>query len=481
MTSSTNPTFDYLFKEIKDPLTILDTNCKMVRINDSAKEMLAIDLSMDLENIVEESFKADWQQFIHELINEKHAACVLNLNINQSIIEGVRITGFHYTKFNVMMVRFERSTVELPTFSLLNDSEKKFNHVFNYSTNGIILTDKNGTIVEVNNQAEELLQVSRKVLLGNKIPVLMEIFHGETNEIRHFFKQLLTAGKAEHTFNIQFANEYTRYLNIVSTYDTTSELHMTVIRDDTEMMNLKQQVEHQDSLNILGELAASIAHEIRNPMTSLKGFTELLKISATEENRRYLSVIDSELERMEAILNEFLVLSKPKEWTKSMLSLSGIVTKVLELMLPNALMKNVNIVYNKPDFEPGYIYADDFKIKQVLINLIKNAIEVMPDGGEITITQTFDFMGQMKLTIKDCGSGISDLEIQKIFMPFYSTKKSGTGLGLPFVLKTIEEHGGKIEVSSELQKGTSFEITLPLGVDPSIPQYEPKPESLYTS
>ncbi|MBK3495356.1 PAS domain-containing sensor histidine kinase [Viridibacillus sp. YIM B01967] len=317
--------------------------------------------------------------------------------------------------------------------------------------------------------------------MEKKSRILMGFFPERKNDISQFFKKLLTTGHADITLKFQFTNEYIRYFNIVSNYDATSELHMTVIRDETEKVTLKQQLEHQGSLNILGELAASIAHEIRNPMTSLKGFTELLKISATEENKRYLSVIDSELQRMEAILSEFLILSKPNEWTKSLLSLSGIVTKVIELMLPNALMKSVNIVYHKPDFEPGYIYADDFKIKQVLINLIKNAIEVMPNGGEITITQSFDFIGQLKLTITDCGTGMSESDMQKIFVPFYSTKSSGTGLGLPFVLKTIEEHGGKIEVSSELLKGTSFEITLPLGVDPTIASYEPKPESVYTS
>ncbi|MBK3495355.1 PAS domain-containing protein [Viridibacillus sp. YIM B01967] len=176
MTSSINPTLDYLFKEIKDPLTILDTNGKIVRVNNPAKEILRIDQSTDMESIVEASFKADWQHFIHELKIEKHAACVLNLHINQTIIKGIRITGFHYTKFNVMMVRFEQITAVVPNVNLANESEKKFNRVFNCSTNGIILTDNNGTIVEVNNQAEEFMQMPKKDILGKKIENINGLF-----------------------------------------------------------------------------------------------------------------------------------------------------------------------------------------------------------------------------------------------------------------------------------------------------------------
>ncbi|WP_412176979.1 ATP-binding protein [Lysinibacillus macroides] len=208
-------------------------------------------------------------------------------------------------------------------------------------------------------------------------------------------------------------------------------------------------------------MAASIAHEIRNPLTSLKGFTELLKLNADDESRMYLSVIDSELQRMEQILSELLVLSKPTTMKMELLELDQLVKQVIEFMLPDALMKDIAIQYISPS-QQIYIGGNENRLKQVFVNLIKNAMESMHSGGTITIEMLTNDCAIAELLIKDEGAGMDSTTLKNLFQPFYTTKTKGTGLGLAFVKKVIEEHDGAIGVNSELQKGTSFHLQFPI-------------------
>jgi len=254
----------------------------------------------------------------------------------------------------------------------------------------------------------------------------------------------------------------TCYYEISSVFDEYNNIIITVINDETEKKQLQHKVEHQQALNVVGQMAASIAHEIRNPLTSLKGFTELLKLNADEESRMYLSVIDSELQRMEQILSELLVLSKPTSMKVELLDLDNIVKQVIEFMLPDALMKNIMIQYISSANQAAYIGGNENRLKQVFMNLIKNAMESMNNGGTITIEMNVIDCTMVELMIKDEGNGMDSSTLQNLFQPFYTTKSTGTGLGLAFVKKVIEEHEGLIGVNSELQKGTCFHLQFPI-------------------
>ncbi|WP_420704499.1 ATP-binding protein [Lysinibacillus macroides] len=253
----------------------------------------------------------------------------------------------------------------------------------------------------------------------------------------------------------------TCYYEISSIFDEYNNIIVTVINDETEKKQLQHKVEHQQALNVVGQMAASIAHEIRNPLTSLKGFTELLKLNADDESRMYLSVIDSELQRMEQILSELLVLSKPTTMKMELLELDQLVKQVIEFMLPDALMKDIAIQYISPS-QQIYIGGNENRLKQVFVNLIKNAMESMHSGGTITIEMLTNDCAIAELLIKDEGAGMDSTTLKNLFQPFYTTKTKGTGLGLAFVKKVIEEHDGAIGVNSELQKGTSFHLQFPI-------------------
>src|SRR5690606_23298760 len=176
----------------------------------------------------------------------------------------------------------------------------------------------------------------------------------------------------------------------------------------------------------VGELAASIAHEIRNPMTSLKGFIQLLRIATPEDSLKYLSVIDGEIERMESILSEMLLLSKPAIAKKTTFSLEVLVNDMIQIVQPKALMDGITIIQKETSLSDTQIVGDAAKLKQAILNLLKNAFEAISKRGVVTVSIDLDEKDRVVLTISDTGKGMSLKQINQMFMPFVSSKTGGT-------------------------------------------------------
>lgn len=228
-----------------------------------------------------------------------------------------------------------------------------------------------------------------------------------------------------------------------------------------KMVKLQEKIDHQNNLKLIGQMAATIAHEIRNPMTSINGFIELLRLNTTEENKKYLSIMKSELDRMDSILSEILCLSKPIDRKSEELSVDIIVNEMKEIMSPLANFHGITIEVKLENLYNPKIVGNHDRIKQLLMNLVKNAIEEMDKGGTVTITLK-NVMDQLQITVCDQGRGIEKEKIPDLFKPFYTTKSNGTGLGLQIVKRIVEEHKGKIYVQSILEVGTSFIVEFPL-------------------
>ena len=210
----------------------------------------------------------------------------------------------------------------------------------------------------------------------------------------------------------------------------------------------------------MGRLSASITHEIKNLVTSLKGFVELLKDNTTEEGKKYLHVMESEMERMESILSELLYLSKPSKAFEEKVSLLQILKEVVQIMQPHAYSNNVFIRLKSEDNCDSTILGNVNQLKQVFINLVKNAIEVMKKGGTITI-ELKDVHNKIQVSVQDEGIGIPEENLSKLFTPFFTTKEQGTGLGLCLVKKVVDEHQGKIVVKSNVGVGRPFILEFP--------------------
>ncbi|WP_462412906.1 ATP-binding protein [Neobacillus sp. Marseille-QA0830] len=264
---------------------------------------------------------------------------------------------------------------------------------------------------------------------------------------------------AKHQFT--FHNGSVKYYLVKSIQlnyeDEPATLHSFV--DITHEKENEFLMVRSEKMNIVGELAASIAHELRNPLTAIKGFFQILT-TEKEENELYYSVIENELARIEQISSELLTLAKPHSENKSDCNIIKLIDDVMVLLTPQANMKNIEMV-KRTNTERINLNCENTKIKQVFINLIKNSIDSMKNPGKIVIVideQKEDVI----VKVIDQGCGIPKELLDKLGEPFYTTKEKGTGLGLMVCFQIIESHKGSIQVESAVNEGTTFTITLPL-------------------
>nr|WP_275695483.1 ATP-binding protein [Fredinandcohnia sp. SECRCQ15] len=236
-----------------------------------------------------------------------------------------------------------------------------------------------------------------------------------------------------------------------------------VIRDITEVKKSQELIQQSDKLSMVGELAAGIAHEIRNPLTSVKGFAQLVQHGGTkEELNSYSEIMKSEIDRINGIVGELLFLAKPKKRHLKEFKISTLIQEVVFLLNTEAILHNIQIkVDYLGEMKNIPISCEESKIKQVFINLIKNSIEAMDGGGVIHIT--IQSRGKnVILRFADEGCGIPEDVLMKIGNAFYTTKEKGTGLGLMVCHSIIQDHGGKLKFESREGQGTVAEVVLPI-------------------
>ena len=343
----------------------------------------------------------------------------------------------------------------------LQESEQKFQKIFEHSTNGLILWNDKYQIEDVNCSAERILGLSKNRLLGRSLLDLFSRLEEKEQGISTHIEQITNKGKQYSTMVLEANDGSLKHFDYSTEHGIIDGLNLTVINDVTEKAEMQEQLRKSDRLNIIGELAAGIAHEIRNPMTALKGFIQLLEPSIRAEHSMYYDVITSELARIDSIINEFLILAKPQEIKFQVKDVCQIMRETVDLLSAQAVLYNVQFKTFYEDELP-FIFCEPNQLKKVFINLLKNAIEVMPSGGKITIAIN-QIDGQfIKISIQDEGIGIPKDKIKKLGEPFYTTKENGTGLGLMVSYRIIEEHKGSIQVESEEGIGTIFRIILPI-------------------
>lgn len=233
----------------------------------------------------------------------------------------------------------------------------------------------------------------------------------------------------------------------------------TILRDISDRKQAQELIINSEKLSVAGKLAAGIAHEVRNPLTAIKGFFQMIE-NDLKGNKMYFDVIASEINRIETILNELLVLAKPQEAKFEQKKLDTILNHVITLLETQTNLISIEIT---KDIEPNLplINCDENQLKQVFINYLKNAIESMNQGGKIHIQVRRQTTNSIRIRIVDQGSGIPEHILNRIGEPFFTTKAQGTGLGLMICRNIIEEHRGTVHIESS-SSGTNVEIELPL-------------------
>jgi PAS domain S-box-containing protein len=244
-------------------------------------------------------------------------------------------------------------------------------------------------------------------------------------------------------------------------FDTTGKSIGTVnvVSDITELKNLRERLIMTERLAALGEVAARVAHEIRNPLVSLGGFAKRLEKKLDGNLKEYADIIAKEVERLEGILSEILGFVKETRIIKEIVNSNKLVDDVLFLI--KSEIDEKGILLDKELGEPVDLYVDPNRMKEALLNILTNAVQAVGSNGTISI-KTFVKNNAFVVEIKDSGVGIAEEDLPFIFDPFFTTKKIGTGLGLTITHRITEEHKGSIEVESEPNKGSTFRVFIPL-------------------
>lgn len=232
-----------------------------------------------------------------------------------------------------------------------------------------------------------------------------------------------------------------------------------------EHERLRRQLTRSEKLALIGELAATVAHEVNNPLDGLQNSTRIIRrnMDKPQQVRQLLDLMDNGLYRIEMIMRRLLTMSRDEPLSPAPVRVDEIVDDALMFVQPKLTRGNVELIRDFPD-APVFVMADRLQMAQVLINLMINATDAMPNGGKMTVRCRCGDHGRTALLdVIDAGTGISPEHLPHIFEPFYTTKSKGggTGLGLAVVARIVQAHGGKVDVESELGKGTRFRITLP--------------------
>jgi PAS domain S-box-containing protein len=381
--------------------------------------------------------------------------------VDTTIVPFLNKKGKPYQYVSIRTDITNRKTAEA---SLKNSLREVSDYKFAIDQAAIVaFTDEKGIIKSVNDKFVEISGYSREELIGSDHRLLNSGFHS-----KEFFKNLWrTIGsgkvwKGEIRNKAKDGSFYWVSTTIVPFLNENGKpyQYLAMRSDITERKQTEELLHRQDKLAAVGQLAAGVAHEIRNPLTSMKGYAEFLQLDEEDPQRReFLDIILDEINRVNNIVEEFMVLAKPKTVELEEKNIVPILRNIVSLLEFEARKRRVKLHFNANN-DIVQIECDENRLKQVFLNFIKNGIEAMPDGGDLYVSAEVE-NNNVEISIKDTGVGIPPEKLQKIGEPFYTTKKEGTGLGLMVSFKIIESHKGKVYIESEQNKGTTFRILLP--------------------
>jgi diguanylate cyclase (GGDEF)-like protein/PAS domain S-box-containing protein len=343
----------------------------------------------------------------------------------------------------------------------LQKSESKYRFIAENMTDLICLLDRNGQVLYTSPSHETVLGFSKKEFAGNKT---WDKVHPE--DVAFFLMKLDQIVKTKSPSQVEFrflhANGNWILVECVGTpvigEKGETEHIIMVGRDITEKRKAEERLSKSEKLTVVGELAAGVAHEIRNPLTSIKGFVQLLQQGVIKQE--FFEIILDEFDRIEEIIKEFLNLAKPQEIQLKKSDLKKVLKDVETLLESEGHLQNVQIGHQIEQNIPPFM-CDSNQLKQVFINLIKNSIEAIPNGGSVNI-QAIKEGPNVLIKIIDNGVGMNEERLRKLGEPFFSNKEKGTGLGLMLCLRIISQHQGTVTFKSKENQGTTVEVRLPL-------------------
>jgi two-component system, NtrC family, sensor histidine kinase PilS len=359
------------------------------------------------------------------------------------------LAGHLVAKLRQVGVKLKRTSGELENLQALHEN------IIQSITGGLITTGLDGHITLVNLAAQKLLELGEEELLGHPVSQLfLDPLPQVRGESVHSEVRFATPSGYRKTFRVLVSE--------LTVADRGVQGNVYTFDDLTEIRRLEREVRMQDRLAAVGRLAAAIAHEIRNPLTSIAGSVSLLSgvSDFNDEHRRLLQIVTRESERLNHIITDFLAYSRSRQYAFAPTDVVPLLDDTLTLLQHRWWPQNSNIRIERHDeVTHAFTIADGDKLKQVFWNLCENAMRAMSDGGVLTVGVT-SAGEDWQINFADTGPGMSVQLAEKIFEPFQSQFEGGTGLGLAIVYQIVQAHEGKVWARSKPGQGSQFVLRL---------------------
>lgn len=330
------------------------------------------------------------------------------------------------------------------------------------AADGVIAVDKHGNVTTINPAAQEITGYRQDELLGQPYAKIFSNTHFDSPVL-----DTLQKGTEHVALEVSFpARDRTIELSV-----TTSQIHnahnelvgaLVIFSDLTARKEVQRRLAQTERLATLGELMAGVAHEVRNPLTAIKGYVQILKQQDTDPiHQEYIAIILKETHSINRVIQQLLDFARPRQGYWQLVSLNQLIEECLVLIQTTGLQARIDVSKDlAPDLEE--IEADGELLRQVILNILINAVQAISARGQIHIRTWQVDDARQAVTIRDTGCGIPEHYKNKIFDPFFTTKASGTGLGLALSQRIINAHQGDIQLSSDPEHGTAFTLLLPI-------------------
>lgn len=363
------------------------------------------------------------------------------------IIEGIKEKQQLHNRVNQLTISYRNEVEKLQQF-------------IDKAPLAVMMIDREGRITHANTESLRLLGLRSDYTNADRLKgePYSVVFH-QSDDIGISFLDQGLQGKDSAVVPHLEENKMLLYTSV--TMRGTGNQEVTgaalIAQDITELSKLRDEVGRMDRLSLVGQMAASITHEIRNPMAVIRGFVQLIQERSPQEQHEYFRIIMEELDRANSIISDFLSLAQNRELKMEMASINLVISDLVPLLLADANMRGQTLEVTLCEEMPQ-MKLNDREIKQMLLNIARNGMEAMNEKGVLRIWTRYQ-NGEISVYVSDEGVGITPDKMKHLFEPFFTTKTRGTGLGLPLCLSIAERHKGRIDVQSEEGQGTTFIVT----------------------
>ena len=356
------------------------------------------------------------------------------------------LSGFLGEQFNLMGERLKESVRDVKILKNLNDL------ILNNMSSGLITIDNNHLVLQVNPRATQLLHKEKNDIQGKSLKSLIPDLDLENSPLGERSDYVFRRGEEKRLWSVT-VNELFDEFHV-------SKGKIINFQDETHLKILEKRLRQSEKMAAIGQLAAGIAHEIRNPLAGISGSIQLLQNDAdsSEQNKKLMKIVIKEIDRLNNLITEFLDFARPEAPMEDQVKFKSLLMEVLQIVKNNNQTdRSVDLLINCD--ETVTIKGNWDKLKQAFLNLIMNAFQAMEDveSPKLRINVKKE-SSSVCVSLKDNGIGMSEELKEKIFEPFHTTKQKGTGLGLAITHSIMESHGGHIQVESEKGKGSQFHI-----------------------